>query len=127
MPKKPYVRTLMESMLKCPKYCWIFAAVVLSNFFINLKSFSSKNSVLVVSQISRLFLNVLISDCYVFFLGKSECLTKSIQMIFSPKRKIFSIFFSPFLISASNFEYFEKKVESHSLFISEVIDCEKRD
>ena len=62
----------------------------------------------------------------VFSLGKSECLSKSIQMKFSRKPKIFSHFFSPFLISTSSFQHFEKKDESHSWFVSEIIDCKER-
>ena len=32
--------------------------------------------------------------------------------------------FSAFLKSRSNFEHFEKKNDPHSLFISEITDCE---
>ena len=48
----------------------------------------------------------------VFSLSESDCLTQRIQMQLSENRKIFSEFFSAFLKSAQNFEYFEKKMSS---------------
>ena len=53
---------------------------------------SSENSVLVVSDILRLFVNILTPD---FSLIKSECLTPPIQIaIISKSKKIFPIFLS---------------------------------
>ena len=64
MPKKPRVRTLMDSqrvkrferLLKSARqyFCHIFLSLS--------KKFSSKNSVLVVSEILRLFVNILTPD-----------------------------------------------------------------
>ena len=47
-------------------------------------------------------------------------------MQLSLKPKIFSEILFPFLESKSHFELFEKKDDSHSYFISEITDCEKR-
>ena len=46
------------------------------------------------------------------------------QMQISPKPKTFSRFFIASMKSTLNFEYFEKKDQSHSLSITENIDCE---
>ena len=45
-------------------------------------------------------------------------------MQISPKPKTFSQFFIASLKSTLNSEYFEKKDQSHSLSITEIIDCE---
>ena len=45
-------------------------------------------------------------------------------MMISPKPKTFSEFFIASMKSRLNSEYFEKKDQSHSLSITELIDCE---
>ena len=45
-------------------------------------------------------------------------------MLISPKPKTFSPFFIASMKSTLNSEYFEKKDQSHSLSITEIIDCE---
>ena len=45
-------------------------------------------------------------------------------MQISPKPKSFSQFFIASIKSTLNSEYFEKKDQSHSLSITEIIDCE---
>ena len=45
-------------------------------------------------------------------------------MQISPKPKTFSQFFITSMKSTLNSEYFEKKDQSHSLSITEIIDCE---
>ena len=45
-------------------------------------------------------------------------------MQISPKPKTFSRFFIASMKSTLNSEYFEKKDHSHSLSITEIIDCE---
>ena len=45
-------------------------------------------------------------------------------MQISPKPKTFSQFFIASIKSTLNSEYFEKKDQSHSLSITEIIDCE---
>ena len=47
-------------------------------------------------------------------------------MQLSKKEKTFYKFFAPFLKSISNFEYFEKTDDPHSIWISEITDREKR-
>ena len=53
-----------------------------------------------------------------------ENLPHQFQMQISPKLKTFSRFFIASMKSTLNFEYFEKKDQSHSLSITENIDCE---
>ena len=53
-----------------------------------------------------------------------ENLPHQFQMQISPKPKTFSGFFIASMKSTLNFEYFEKKDQSHSLSITEIIDCE---
>ena len=45
-------------------------------------------------------------------------------MQISPKPKTFSGFFIASMKSPLNSEYFEKKDQSHSVSITEIIDCE---
>ena len=45
-------------------------------------------------------------------------------MQISPKPKNFSVFFIASIKSMLNSEYFEKKDQSHSVSITEIIDCE---
>ena len=45
-------------------------------------------------------------------------------MQISQKPKTFSLFFIGSMKSTLNSEYFEKKDQSHSLSITEIIDCE---
>ena len=45
-------------------------------------------------------------------------------MQISPKPKAFSLFFIASMKSTLNSEYFDKKDQSHSLSITEIIDCE---
>ena len=45
-------------------------------------------------------------------------------MQISTKSKTFSRFFIASMKSTLNFEYFEKKDQSHSVSITEIIDCE---
>ena len=74
---------------------------------------TSKKSVLVTCKISRLFPNTLSSDGKYSLLNKDN-LTQPIQMQVSRKQKTFSEFFSAFLKSSLNFEYFLKKDDPHS-------------
>ena len=52
-------------------------------------------------------------------------LTQQVQTPLSLKQKTFSAFFIAFLKSTWNGEYFQKKGESFSLNISEIIDSKK--
>ena len=59
-------------------------------------------------------------------LPNRDNLMQPIQMQLSKKVKTFSGFFNVFSKSRLSFEYFQKKDDAHSLFISEAIACEKR-
>ena len=58
-------------------------------------------------------------------LPNTDNLMQPIHMILSQKLKNFFQFFAAFLKSRLNFEYFQKKHDAHSLFISEATSCEK--
>ena len=53
-------------------------------------------------------------------------LMQPFHMQLSEKLKTFSGFFNVFSKSRLSFEYFQKKDDAHSLFISEATACEKR-
>ena len=54
-------------------------------------------------------------------------LTQPIQILLSQKQKTFSQFFSAFLKSTLNFEYFQKIDDPHRRFISQITVSEKGD
>ena len=58
-------------------------------------------------------------------LPNRDNLVQPIHMQLSEKGKTFSRFFNVFLKSRLSFEYFQKKDDAHSLFISEATACEK--
>ena len=60
-----------------------------------------------------MFVNTLSADDKYSFLNRDN-LTQPIQMQLSRKQKTFSEFFCAFLKSTLNFEYFQKKDDSHS-------------
>ena len=122
MPRKPRVRKIIdreqvkgsETLHKSARqhFCHIFWSLC--------KKISSKNSGLIVSEILRLFLNILTTRWNVFSLSKSECLMKPIHMLWSQNQKIFSYIFSAFPESRQNLESFEKNYEPQKLFVSEI-------
>ena len=59
-------------------------------------------------------------------LPNRDYLMQPIHMQLSQKLKTFTEFFSAFSKSRLNFEYFQKKDDAHSLFISEATACKKR-
>ena len=59
-------------------------------------------------------------------LPNRENLMQPIHIQLSEKVKTFSRFFNVFSKSRLSFEYFQKKDDAHSLFISEATACEKR-
>ena len=59
---------------------------------------------------------------YTYSRRNMQTFTQQVQVPLSLKQKIFSGFFIAFLKSRWNGEYFEKKWESSSLSISEIID-----
>ena len=54
-----------------------------------------------------------------------ETFTQQVQIPLSLKQKTFSWFFNAFLKSTWNGEHFQKKGESSSLSISEIIDAKR--
>ena len=58
-------------------------------------------------------------------LPNRDNLMQPIHMQLSQKLKTFSGFFNVFWKSRLSFEYFQKKDDAHSLFISEFTACEK--
>ena len=59
---------------------------------------------------------------YTYSRRNMQTLTQQVQTPLSLKQKTFSVFFYPFLKSTWNGEVFEKKGETSSLSLSEIID-----
>ena len=78
-----------------------------------------------ISQRLRLFVNTItaVDKCS---LANKDNSMQHIQMQLSQKLKTFCEFFRAFSKSRLNFEYFQKKHDAHSLFISKVMACENR-
>ena len=85
---------------------------------------SWKKSALVTSKILGLFVNTLTAE-YTYSRRNMQTLTQQVQTPLSLKQKTFSWFFIAFLKSTWNGEHFEKKGESSSLSISEIIDSQR--
>ena len=85
---------------------------------------SWKRSALVRSKILGLFINKLTAE-YTYSGRNMKILTQQVQTPLSLKQKTFSRFFIVFLKSTWNGEYFQKKGESSSLSISEIIDSKR--
>ena len=81
-------------------------------------------SVLVWSEILRLFVNTLTADnkCS---LRNVHNFAQQVQTLLSQKQKTFWGVFIAFLKCAWNLEHFEKEEEYPSLIISEIMDCER--
>ena len=71
-------------------------------------------SVLLISEILAVFVNILTTD-HKYPLCNRENLQQSIQMPLSKKQKNLSDCFAPFVKSTSNFEHFQKKDDPLSL------------
>ena len=82
---------------------------------------SWKKSALVRSKILGLFVNTFTAE-YTYSGRNMQTLTQQVQTPLSLKQKIFSGLFIAFLKSTTNGKHFEKKGESSSLSISEIID-----
>ena len=81
---------------------------------------------LVLCKFLILFVETLTDDeKYCFLYG--ENLTQPIQILLSQKQKTFSQFFSAFLKSTLNFEYFQQKDDPHGRCISQITVSEKGD
>ena len=84
-----------------------------------------KKSLSVICKILRLFVNIL-SAVDKSLLPNREYLMQRIQMQLSQNQKTFPQFLSSFSRSRLNFEHFQKRDDSHSLFISEATVFEIR-
>ena len=78
-------------------------------------------SALVRSKILGLFVNTLTAE-YMCSARNMQTFKQQVQTALSLKQKTFSGFFNAFLKSTWNGEHFQKKGESSSLSISEIID-----
>ena len=85
---------------------------------------SWKKSALVRSKILGLFVNTLTAE-YTYSRRNMQTFTQHIQRPLSLKQKTFSGYFIAFLKSTRNGEHFQKKRESSSLSISEIIDSKR--
>ena len=81
-------------------------------------------SALVRSKILGLFVKTLTAE-YTYSGGNMQTLTQLVQTPLSLKPKTFSRFFIAFLESIWNGEHFQKKGESSSLSISEIINSKR--
>ena len=82
---------------------------------------SWKRSALVRSKLLGLFVNTLTAE-YKYSRRNMQTFAQQVQTALSLKQKTFCGFFIAFLKSASNGEHFQKKGESSTLSISEIID-----
>ena len=89
------------------------------------RQLSCKKSLLLICQRLKLFVNTMaaVDKCS---LPNRNNLMQPINMRLSQKLKTFSRFFNVFSKARLSFEYFQKKDDAHSLFISEATACEKR-
>ena len=85
---------------------------------------SWKKSALVRSKILGLFVNTFTAE-YTYSRRNMQTLTQQVQTPISLKQKTFSGFFIALLKFTWNGEDFEKKGESSSLSISEIIDSKR--
>ena len=79
--------------------------------------------VLVTSELLEEFLNTLTAD-YKYSRWNRENLSQQVPIPKPRKPKTCSQFFIAFLKSTLNLEYFQKEDQSHSLSITEIINCE---
>ena len=85
---------------------------------------SWKKSALVRSKILGLFVNTYTTE-NTYSRRNMQTFTQQVQRHLSLKQKTFSGFFIAFLKSTLNGEHFQKKGESSSLSISEIIDSKR--
>ena len=85
---------------------------------------SWKKSLLVRSEILGLFVNTFTAES-TYSRRNMQTFTQQVQTPLSLKQKTFSGFFIAFLKSTLNGEHFQKKGESSSLSISEIIDSKR--
>ena len=89
------------------------------------KKISSKNSVLVVSEILGLFVNRFSPDDKNSSSAKAGVSRKQLRYNYLQTKRYFLSFFLHFRSLHSNLEYFEKKDEPQGLLFSKIIGCKK--
>ena len=126
MPEKPYFRTAfsnqpvngLETLLKSarhyyyPIFPWIWDKL------------TWKKSALVRSKILGQFVNTSTAE-YMYSRRNMQTFRKQVQTPLSLKQKTFSEVFIAFVKSTWNGEHFQKKGESSSLSISEIINSKR--
>ena len=88
------------------------------------RQFSGKKSLLVICKSLRLFVNTM-SAFDKGSLPNRDDLMQPIHMQLSEKLKTFSRFFMVVSKSRLSFEYFQKKEDAHTLFISKTTTFDK--
>ena len=85
---------------------------------------SCKKLFLIRFEILGLFLNTMTTDDNISRRNRDN-FVQQIQMQLPQQPKIFSRYFFAFLKSTSNFQYFDKREECHSLTIFDILDSER--
>ena len=128
MPKIPNVRALMDSQhVKLYERLLKFERqYVCTIFWSFLDEITSENSVLVVSEILRLFVNILTPDDKYSLSVKTSVSRYQFKYSSIRLKKNISKIFSAFPETTWNLEYFEKKHGLQRWLVSEIIDCKKQ-
>ena len=128
MPRKPRVRTLMDSQHDnrsetLPKSAWQFFSRI---FWSVWKEISLKNLILVVSETLRLFVNILTPDEKCSLSVNASGLRNQFQCNYLEIEKYFLRSFLHFRNLNKIFKNFAKKAEPQRLYVSEIIDFKER-
>ena len=101
--------------MKAPLSSWVITVkvIVLEKLLLETWKFFSR------------FLHTMITDDKYSLISRDNSMQTN-QMHWSQKQKIFLEFFCLFFESALNLEHFQKKYDSHSLYISKIADHERR-
>ena len=115
MPKKSrFGESVEKQQGECAQILLKIEGQLLHQIYLSLgRQLPSKNSLLLIRKITKLFPNTL-SDHGKYSLLDRDTLTQRIQMLSSPKQKLFSEFFSSFFKSSLNLEHLQRKDDTHS-------------
>ena len=111
-----------ETLLKSSRQCF-------SDIFWSLsEKISPFNSFLEVSEILRLFVSILTTENKYILSVKGNVQRNQFKIDYLKTENFFSIFFFFFEFPEStwNFQCFQKKVDPHRWFLTEIIDWKKR-
>ena len=115
------------NILKGPKYCLtLHSSIVLILFDNSEKKISCRNSVLVLSEILRFFVNKLTPDDRHSLSVKARSNATNSNAIIAKSKNIFSSFFCIFRIY-KKFRILWKKILASDVTFSEIRDCKKRE